>query len=175
MAKTATSTRLSGTSRPNASTSALSPKRHPCHCHRLDGYEIYSTYITHQNQGGVAIVWRKDAKNWCIESPKRHGPNILSCELVSGEKRTAIIVVCLPPNDLDDLPYLDEALRKFPDCTPIILGDLNVDLNQKNSRATKINAAFAPYGLLDLLLHFKQCRVARNLITNCQNLENGKC
>jgi hypothetical protein len=87
-------------------------------------------------------VWRKDAKNWSIESPKRHSPNVLSCELVSGEKRTTIIVVYLPPNDLDDLPYLDEALQRFPDITPIVLGDLNVDLDRGISRATKINACW---------------------------------
>ena len=100
---------------------------------------------------------------------------MLSCELVSGQSRTAIIVAYLPPNDLDDLPHLDEALRRFPKLTPIVLGDLNVDLDRRITRATRLNATLAPYGFLDLLKHYKQRPKARNLFTYRQVLETGKC
>ena len=102
---------------------------------------------------------------------------------MSGEKRTAIIgAYLIPGKDLPDLPHLDEAMRRFPDCTPIVLGDLNANLSKANSRANQINAALAPYGLTDLLLHYKQRTLGRDLFTYCftpddptQRLRRSRC
>ena len=150
-------------------------KKHPYHAHEYDGWEVFSTYTDNPHQGGVAIVFKKDSKTWSVESPVRHGSNVLSCELVSGEKRTAIIGVYLPPGrTLPDLPHLDEAMRRFPRHTPIVLGDLNANLSRANSRANRINAALAPYGLTDLLLHYKQRTLGRDLLTYCFTPDDPK-
>jgi hypothetical protein len=143
-------------------------KDHPYHWHEYDDWEIFSTYTTNPHQGGVALVHKKDAKNWSVESPVWHSSNILSFVLVLGEKRMAIIGIYLPPsNNLSDLPDLDEAMRWFPNYNPIVFGDLNSNLSKPNSRANQINAALAPYGLIDLLQHYKQCTLGQDLLAHC--------
>jgi hypothetical protein len=76
-------------------------------------------------KGGIALIHRTHAKDWHIESPVCHdGPNVLSCILVQGTKRTPVVGVYLPPGDLDNLPHFQAALNRFP-TTPIVLGDLS--------------------------------------------------
>ena len=132
------------------------PEKKPIHTRKYKGYEVYATYTTHINQGGVAFVYDPNAKNWCLESFVRHGPNVLSCVLVSGDQRTLLVGVYLPPNSLADLAYLEEALRRYPKYTTILMGDLNIDLSKTNHRAQEITNLLSIYGLLDLLPHFKQ-------------------
>ena len=55
-----------------------------------------------------------------------HGPNMVSCELVTGLICTPLVVVYLPPSTIDHLQDLEEALKRFKG--PIVLEDLNVNL-----------------------------------------------
>ena len=89
----------------------------------------------------------------------RHGPNIISCLLVSGRKATPIIGAYLPPSHLNDLPDLQLALDRFRSTSraPLLLGDLNIDLYDNTSnRTSQVANLLATYGLEDLLRHFKQ-------------------
>ena len=120
-------------------------------------YSIFASYTAIPNQGGIALIYRQEAKNWHLESTLRHGPNIISCILVSGDQRTPLIGVYLPPSHLNDLPHLTTALERFPNQPPIVLGDLNVDLRRPQSNRTQaVAATLATYGLEDMLYHFKQ-------------------
>ena len=58
-----------------------------------------------------------------------HGLNVVSCKLVTGHIRTPLVGVYLPPLMLEHLPDVKEALQRFKVCESIILGDLNVDLD----------------------------------------------
>ena len=97
------------------------PADKPIHTRHSHGYDIYATYTNHINQGGIALVTKSKTKNWSIESQTRHGPNVLSCILVSGPQRTPLIGVYLSPAHLDDIPFLVEALDRFPNSKPIVL------------------------------------------------------
>ena len=76
-----------------------------------------------------ALVWKTQADNWTFESPVLHGPNVISALFVSGSQRTPVIGAYLPPNCLKDLPYLEQALQRFPHLDPLFLGDLNVEFS----------------------------------------------
>ena len=70
----------------------------------------------------------------------------------------------LPLSTIENLPDLEEALKRFKD--PIVLGDLNVDLNEAMSlKIQRVVDLLAEYGLVDLVRHFRQCRRFRNLKT----------
>lgn len=101
---------------------------------------------------------RETKQNWEIESQRRHGPNVLSCILVSGSQRTPLVGVHFPPNSLADLPHLTEALTRFPNNRPVVLGDLNVDLqhDDMDDRCSQVAATLATHGLEDLSPHFSQ-------------------
>ena len=126
--------------------------------HHCLGYTIYATKTSTRNQGGVALVWKTQATNWTFESPVLHGPNVISALFVSGSQRTPVIGAYLPPNCLKDLPYLEQALQRFPHLDPLLLGDLNVDLHKAtpDRRLQEVSALLTAYGLEDFLCHFHQ-------------------
>ena len=65
---------------------------------------------------------------------------------------------------IEHLPDLEEALKCFKE--PIVLGDLNVDLDEARSpRSQRVADLLAEYGLIDLIRHFRQRRRFRNLKT----------
>jgi hypothetical protein len=100
------------------------------HTRNDQGYDVFCTYTTKTNQGGIALISRANAENWHIEATQRHGPNVLSCLLVSGNKSTPLIGAYIPPRSLLDMPHLTTALARFEKHTvpPLVLGDLNIDL-----------------------------------------------
>ena len=67
-------------------------------------------------------------KGWSIESTRFHGLNVMICEVVAGGKWTPLISVYLPTYTLDCFSYLEEALSKFWDQYPIVVGDLNANI-----------------------------------------------
>ena len=105
-------------------------------------------------------MWRHDKpkQHWTVESPQRHGPNVLSFLLINGETRTPVIGAYLPPNSTDDLPHLEAALQRYPNDSPLLLGDLNFDFSKLDtSRSHAIHGLVAAYGLEDMLSSFTQC------------------
>jgi hypothetical protein len=147
----------------------------PIHTRKYKGYKLYATYTTHASQGGAAFVFDPNAKNWCLESFVRHGPNVLSCVLASGDQHALLLIgVYLPPNSLADLAYLEAAPQCFPKYPPIIMGDLNIDLSKTNHHAQEITNLLSMYGLINLLPHFKQRHRNRFLHTYFQTRKNSE-
>ena len=60
------------------------------------GYDIISTKILHQNQGGIAIISKK-SKEWHLEGGIKYGANVIKTTLIHEGKRTKIIGVYIPP------------------------------------------------------------------------------
>ena len=56
---------------------------------------------------------------------------MVRCKLVARLIRTPLVGVYLPPSMLEHLPDLEEALKHFK--VPIVLGEINVDLNEARS------------------------------------------
>ena len=93
-----------------------------------------------------------------------YGLKMVSCKLVTGLTQTPLSGAYLPLLTLDQLPDLEEALKRFRD--PIVLGDLNVDLNKSKSlRIQRVEDLLMECNIIDLVRHFRQYRRFRNLKT----------
>ena len=88
--------------------------------------------ISGVSQGVVRLIRREKPVRWVIDSTRYHGPNVISCKLVTGLTRTPLVSAYIPLSTLDHLPYLEKALKYFKDC--IVLEELNVNLNKVRSR-----------------------------------------
>ena len=93
-----------------------------------------------------------------------HGPNVVSCNIVTGLTRTPLVGAYLPLSTLEHLPDLEEALQRFRG--PIYLRGLNVDLYEARIlHSQSVSDLLAEYGLIDLVRHFRQRFMFRDLKT----------
>ena len=122
-------------------------------------YKVFGSQASN-NQGGVALFWKEDSNRYMIESVRGHGPNIVSCILVTGERRWKVVGIYCPPSETDGatLYHLQEALANTGSMPIILGGDLNVDLlnSGRSVRDTEIATVLASYGLDDMSRHFLQ-------------------
>jgi hypothetical protein len=127
------------------------------------GYSVVATSARVHNQGGVALFY-KNSPDWQIESVRYHGPNVISFQLVAASRRWGVVGAYIPPADLKTVEYITQAFEALPRAIPpILLGDLNVDLdNPRDDRGQAIATEVAGLGLEDLLLHFRQRRGFRH-------------
>ena len=63
-----------------------------------------------------------------IESTRYHETNVVICKIVTRLTQTPLIETHLPTSRLEHLPDLEEVLQRLRD--PILLGDLNMDLDE---------------------------------------------
>ena len=80
------------------------------------------------DQGGVRLITRERPFGWWIDTMLYHGPNVVSCDIVTRLIWTPLVGAYLPLSTLEHLPDLEEALELFKDTK--VLGDLNVDLDE---------------------------------------------
>jgi hypothetical protein len=66
------------------------------------GYTVFATQTTHTNQGGIALIFN-NSFYFQIESQEKHGPNVISCILVTGTQRYPITGAFIPPQDTTTL------------------------------------------------------------------------
>ena len=105
-------------------------------------------------QVSVGLMTRERPFGWVIESTHYHRPKMVICELVNGLVLTPLLGAYLPPSNIKHLPDLEEALKRFK--KPIVLGDLNVDLEEARIlRSQRVADLFAEYGLIDLVRHLR--------------------
>jgi len=123
------------------------------------GYTVYATKAKSSFQGGVALFYRSESKLWSIEGLCSHGPNVLSCTIVSGDHRYSLIGAYIAPSetDGDTLQFLAEAVHTRCAHPLIFLGDINVDLQamEFDARAEDIASALALFGLRDVSMSFR--------------------
>lgn len=132
------------------------------------GYSVFATTALSAHQGGVALVYQQ-SPSWQVESPFRHGPNVISFELVSGKTRYPVVGAYIPPNDITTLGHIHRAMGRWATHmeagkqSTILLGDLNVNFaDPKDQRDAEIVAALASYGFEDMLPHFQGRRRHRH-------------
>jgi hypothetical protein len=136
---------------------ATETKLNGFHTSAAYGYNIVATKCTNQHQGGVAILYRKN-RNWHVESEQAFGPNVIRATLVHEGKRTTIVGAYIPPSeqDMTTMRHIDDAMRNIDIERAIILGDLNINLQQpKDERSTEIVEGIETYGLRDVAGMFK--------------------
>jgi exonuclease III len=126
------------------------------HTRSAFGYNIFATMTSHLNQGGIALAHRHCTR-WQVESEMRHGPNVISFLITTGQRRFFVIAY-IPPTDTMTLQHIHLACGRFADEPMILMGDLNVDLygTSPDDRATEIIALIASIGLEDMSSHFLQ-------------------
>ena len=98
---------------------------------------VYSQKITTaavDAQGGVGLVVRDRPQGWSKESTRFHGPIMVICEVITN-KKTPLTGTYLPPSTLEHLTDLEEALAHFQNQEPIVLGDLNTNIQSQNPRS----------------------------------------
>ena len=95
---------------------------------------MVATRATSPHQGGIALCYQ-DSKYWQVELVQRHGPNVISFELVTGRQRYPVVGAYIPPADISTIEYVERALGRFQNSRrqPLLLGDLNVDLASATS------------------------------------------
>jgi Exonuclease III len=133
-----------------------------------EGYVVKAT-VSERMKGGVALFYRRDSKDWSLESTKHFDPNVIRATLVvvSGQKHWTIIGACVPPSECDGktLDWITQTWVSRPNhCWPtILLGDLNVDLDRLGDdtgdgmdRRVQTAALVDSFGLSNLRNHFRQ-------------------
>ncbi len=127
------------------------------------GYNAQSTHAPSKWQGGISLFWRT-SRTYEIEEVEMRGPNVLSFQLILGATRWYIVGCYIPPTDLTTLMHVDEAWRACPKgCHPILLGDLNVNLDAPcNERDDTIADQVDAVALTDMSNHFCQQRGRRS-------------
>ena len=72
---------------------------------------------------------------WGLESTRIFGENVIKTTLVCGRRRTILIGAYIPPSEEDGrtLECIQQARdsARNPNCPIILLGDLNVDLDNQ--------------------------------------------
>jgi exonuclease III len=140
------------------------------------GYNVVATSARVHNQGGVALFY-KNSPDWQVESVRQHGPNVISFQLVAASQRWGVVGAYVPPSDLNTVEYITQAFEALPRALPpILLGDLNVDLDDprdRDGRGQEIAMEMASLGLEDLLRQFRQRRGFRHGTTFWQ-YRNGQ-
>ena len=102
---------------------------------------------------------RERTSRWGIESTRFHGPNVVSCKIVTGTTRNPLVGAHLPPLTLEHLSGVEEELQQFKGWYPIVLGDLNVGLDDAQSlRSQRVADLLTEYSLIDLVRNFRQHR-----------------
>ena len=139
------------------------------HGNQVDRWRLYQELFgvpgdCHQcsqcSPGRHCIVYH-ESEYWQVKLVVKHGPNVISIELVSGQQCTPIIGGYIPPNDMTTLPHINAALSHFSEhCDAkclVLLGELNVDLSSqdRDKRGTEIANVLSAHGFEDFLLHFK--------------------
>jgi hypothetical protein len=129
------------------------------------GYDIRTAASGIANCGGVALLVREnDEFSFTVKNEKVVGPNVISCGMVTGRgKKIWFIVGCyLPPSDKEGVTQrmVVGAIKCRPRGTcPIVIGDLNSNLDFPRDRQEEILAAnMDAHGLGCAMKFFQTCR-----------------
>ena len=123
----------------------------------------------------VALFYR-DTEYFTVESVVKHGPNVMSCVLVSGRMRQPLVGVYIPPTDTTVIDSVVQALNRFGGSStpPVLMGDLNCNLDEPRSdREVQIAAAISAAGLDDMLPTFGNGMVSATAIAG-DGMENDR-
>jgi exonuclease III len=74
---------------------------HNMYTKECDGYTVFATRAESSTCGGVALFYRTASLHWSIEGIRAHGPNVISCTLVSGLRRWSLIGCYIAPSETD--------------------------------------------------------------------------
>ena len=101
------------------------------------GYKVLLTKAPSKHQGGIALLWQPEHKGFAVEATQVVTPNLITFQLVTGDKQYYVMGRYLPPNDTgggggDDLQAAWEACPA--NCSTIVMGDLNLNLEHPRDK-----------------------------------------
>ena len=77
------------------------------------GYDVVATEAMSVHRGGIALAYQA-SPYWQVESTQCHGPNVMSCVLVSGRMRQPLVGVYIPPTDETTIGHLEKCVGPVP-------------------------------------------------------------
>ena len=78
------------------------------------------------------------------------------CKVIVSGKRNPLIGTYVPNSTLEHLPELEEAMTRFRDQDPIVLGYLNTDIGQSHNHISQqVVDLMIEFEMADLLHHFR--------------------
>ena len=119
------------------------------------GFKVFATKASSSTKGGVAFFYRSQSDLWSIEGLRAHGPNVISCTIVSGTRQWPLVGCYIAPSEEDGstLTFVEEAV-----CThcrhPLIHLNVNLHSDDLNHWDEDIVTALALLGLLDVAPFF---------------------
>jgi hypothetical protein len=126
------------------------------HTKRAFGYDVVTTEARSKAQGGVALIYR-ESEYWTVESVKRLGSEVISFQLATGQIRYSCVGGYIPPKHELIIESICKVFDSFLKGTRILLGDLNMNLNNPRiDRGLHIATIVADFGLEDLISQFHQ-------------------
>ncbi len=148
--------------------------RHP---KTASGYSVMCSKVVSGHQGGVALMWKEDDPKFEVESVLFNiGPNIVTFQLATGDKRFYVIGIYAPPNCIKGVDDLRRAWDACPlGCKLIVLGDLNINFGfPQNEREEVIVDLLDEINLIDMSHRF-QLRMPRRASTRARGTWSQKC
>ena len=93
------------------------------------------------NQGGIALLWRENHPGYKVELARIVTPNLLTFQLVTGNKQFYCMGIYIPPTNTMGVDDLQVAWEACPTgCVPIVLGDLNIDFRDPRNKREELIA-----------------------------------
>ena len=109
----------------------------------VSGYRVIASKATSPRQGGIALLWEEDHQEFEVEDVRILSPNLLTFQLVTGGGHFFVMGVYIPPNDTTGVDDLRIAWASCPaDCSPLLLGDLNINLHNPQTEREEAIADF---------------------------------
>jgi hypothetical protein len=103
------------------------------------GYWVILSKAASPQQGGVALLWRAEHRDFEVKAVNIVSPNILTFQLVTGEDQFFVLGAYIPLADTRRVDDLCAAWAKCPtNCKPLLLGDLNIDFRALQTKREEI-------------------------------------
>lgn len=130
------------------------------------GYSIACMQEGSSNMQGGVLLFYHDSASFIVESIGYHGNNVITCTVVSSQKRWKLIGAYIPllEHDSTTICYIETVLQGTTALSDMILiGDINMDLRNSSilERNMGIAMTLASFGLRDISRCFLQCNKHR--------------
>jgi hypothetical protein len=93
-------------------------------------YTLMCSKVARCTQGGVALMWKEDKLKFEVELVLlSNGLNILTFQLITGDKGFYIVGAYIPPNYTRGVEDLRRVVEECPaGCKLLVIGDLNINV-----------------------------------------------
>lgn len=133
-----------------------------CVHQKIQRLPVVASEAPSSRQGGVALCWR-ESRLFEVEETRFWGPNVVAFRLLTGKHRYYVVGCYVPPSEMDTFDHVESAWGQCPKgFTPILMGDLNVDLETpSDERDDRVAEWCDTQDITCMSRHFRQRRRKR--------------